>query len=252
MPDSIKEIALSLINILFLSINIWYIPVFLGFKISKVFFNENFTYIIFELLPNLYFQLNIFITLNRAYFYKGTLLTDKVLIFKNYMKTSFLLDFITLIPFYFGSLLFQLNYLYLLRVINLRKALKSVEETFQFSDKNQYLLKLIKLYMSVFYMIHIIGCFTHLISFIQVNNGDNNTWLNITGLVDKNWDVRYINSVYYAVLTMITAGYNNTDSLNEKIFSIFSVIILSSTFAYSINTIGIILQEMNKNEGELK
>ena len=46
---------------------------------------------------------------------------------------------------------------------------------------------------------------------------------------------------------MITAGSLSTNSNSEKIFFIFICMILSVTFAYSINTIGTILNEMEKD-----
>ena len=251
-PDSNFEIFFSFFNILFLGLNIWYIPVFIGFNVNNIFISSSFTLLLFHLIPNGFFQISIFISLNKAFFSKGTLIRDKKLIFKNYIKTSFFLDFITLLPFYFSFFLPKMNFLFLLRIVKLKDSLKSFEEIFQFSDKNRYILKLFKLYLSIFYVIHVIGCLTHFIGSLLHSNGDHKTWLNKANLIDKDWKERYINSVYYSVLTMITAGHYTTDSLYEKIFSIFSVIILSSTFAYSINTIGIILQEMNKNESELK
>ena len=51
---------------------------------------------------------------------------------------------------------------------------------------------------------------------------------------------------------MITVGVIDIDSTSEKAISIFIVIILSGTFAYSISTIGIILQERNKIKLDLK
>ena len=46
---------------------------------------------------------------------------------------------------------------------------------------------------------------------------------------------------------MITAGSLLTNSNTEKIFIILVCMILSVTFAYSINTIGAILNEMEKD-----
>ena len=63
---------------------------------------------------------------------------------------------------------------------------------------------------------------------------------------------RYINAVYYEVLTMITAGALLTNSTLEKLFIILICMILSVTFAFSINTIGGILNEMEKDNVELK
>ena len=166
----------------------------------------------------------------------------------------FLLDFITLFPFYITFIseikIFELAYL--LRLIKLRKLILLIEEDFHLSDQKQYISKVIKLLFSVLYLTHIFGCILHSISYLQVSRGSNNTWLNIHNLIDENWFVRYVNSVYFAVLTMITVGYPNTNSLVDKISSIFILIILSSVFGYAISIIGIILQEMNKIESDLK
>ena len=51
---------------------------------------------------------------------------------------------------------------------------------------------------------------------------------------------------------MVTAGSLLTNSTIEKLFNIIICMILSVTFAYSINTIGIILNEMEKDSTELK
>ena len=51
---------------------------------------------------------------------------------------------------------------------------------------------------------------------------------------------------------MITAGALQTNSNSEKVFIILICMILSVTFAYTINTIGAILNEMEKDGAELK
>ena len=51
---------------------------------------------------------------------------------------------------------------------------------------------------------------------------------------------------------MITVGHISTNSHIEKGISIFIVLVLSGIFAYSINTIGVILQELNKNDQEIR
>ena len=61
-----------------------------------------------------------------------------------------------------------------------------------------------------------------------------------------------MNSVYFAVLTMITVGIINTNNTVEQFISIFVVLMLSGVFAYSINTIGIILKDINESSNELK
>ena len=51
---------------------------------------------------------------------------------------------------------------------------------------------------------------------------------------------------------MITVGFIDTDSHTEKLFSIFIMLILNCVFAYSINSVGTIIQDMSKEEKELK
>ena len=74
----------------------------------------------------------------------------------------------------------------------------------------------------------------------------------MNGLHHAKWYERYINAVYYEVLTMITAGILATSSNTEKLFCILICMILSVTFAYTINTIGGILNDMEKDGSELK
>ena len=51
---------------------------------------------------------------------------------------------------------------------------------------------------------------------------------------------------------MLTVGFIDTHSQTEQIFSVFMMIMSSGGFAFSINCIGNILQEMFQSENELK
>ena len=101
-------------------------------------------------------------------------------------------------------------------------------------------------------MAHTCGCMWYYIARKQIENGNNNTWINLTNLVDEEPYVKYINALFYSVITMITVGHFSFNSTSEKGFSIFIVLILSGAFAYSLNRIGIILDFMFKSEAELK
>ena len=60
----------------------------------------------------------------------------------------------------------------------------------------------------------------------------------------SHWSVRYVNSLFYSVQTMITVGHLYTESNIEKAFSIFLMLILAGTFAYMINGVGEIFKIM--------
>ncbi|EGR31384.1 hypothetical protein IMG5_110890 [Ichthyophthirius multifiliis] len=68
------------------------------------------------------------------------------------------------------------------------------------------------------------------------------------------WEVRYIYSFYWSVTTMCTVGYGDISPTNqyEALFASINMILISCVFAYSINNIGMILQEIEKTSKELK
>ena len=51
---------------------------------------------------------------------------------------------------------------------------------------------------------------------------------------------------------MITVGINASKNEVEQILQIFIMLVLSGTFAYSFNAIGMILSDMNLNSNSLK
>jgi len=62
------------------------------------------------------------------------------------------------------------------------------------------------------------------------------------------WKEIYINSLYYAYITMLTVGFGDIvpTTIIEKLFVIIMTIIGCGTFGYALNTIGNIFQEKAK------
>ena len=71
-------------------------------------------------------------------------------------------------------------------------------------------------------------------------------------MVDKTNFERYVEIYYYSVMTMITVNHIKTNDTYEKIWSILLSLMIAGVFAYTINTVGAILQEIMKSEAELK
>ena len=67
----------------------------------------------------------------------------------------------------------------------------------------------------------------------------------------KNYN-RYITSLFYSVLTMVTVSHLNIQNPIEQLFAIIIDLILTGIFAYSINKIGTIYQEITKSDKELR
>ena len=170
------------------------------------------------------------------------------------MKNHFILDFSTLFPFILANFL-KLNFFelfFLLRIFKLRKVIKEIEDSVQSEDNNQYINELVKLFCFILYVANMSACCFHFISKLEINNGSNNSWLLKNNLMDSPWYEKYVNSFYFSIQIMATVGIYNTDSFKEKIFLSFFIIVMSGVFAFSINTIGAILNDMNKYHFDLK
>ena len=243
------------ILLLFLIINLWYVPISISFDTFE--FKKDLSIMLFfEIFPFLIFLADIFLNLNTAFYSKGIIIYEKEEILKNYFHNKFFIDIITLFPFYITTILKVaklLELFYLLRIFKLITLLKKMEEYLQLSDKFQYFIRLLKLFFYILYIAHVCGCVWHFTAVYEINHlNSNQTWLNFSNLIEAKWHARYINCLYYSVLTMITVGHITTDSNLEKSVSIFLVLVLSLVFAYSINTIGLIFQDMNKIDTDIK
>jgi hypothetical protein len=92
----------------------------------------------------------------------------------------------------------------------------------------------------VIYVAHICGCIFHFISITEINKGNTKTWLIDEGIEKASNDIKYINSLYFSIITMITVGYGDLKpiAISEKVFVIFMAMLGSLIFAYTVNTIG--------------
>lgn len=96
MPDSKLKIFLDVINYIFLIYNIIYTPLALGFPYSDLrltYFSQKIERLILRHIPLLIFFFYSLLTLNTAYYFKGSIVTNRKKITKNYFETEFKLDF---------------------------------------------------------------------------------------------------------------------------------------------------------------
>ena len=87
---------------------------------------------------------------------------------------------------------------------------------------------------------HIFGCAFHYIALIRHNKVGKDTWLDVSGIANSAWDIRYVYSLYYAIVTTATVGYGDITpiSIQEKILTMIFILISCAMYAYTINTIG--------------
>ena len=141
---------------------------------------------------------------------------------------------------------------FFLRVYNISNLIARYEDSVFLVESSSNKISFLKLISFVFLFAHASACMWH---YLGSSNEDlGRSWIAQAGILDESWWIRYIYSLYYVVVVMNTIGFGDIVPIThfEKIFSIFFIYFGCSVFAYIINSIGIILQNINKNTREYK
>lgn len=117
-------------------------------------------------------------------------------------------------------------------------------------------IELFNLIFVILYIIHIVACVWHLIAIDKNSKYDDqqSNWLEKYELASKTKGVRYIYSLYWACVTIMTVGYGDItpQNPNEIMFTIFAVFIGCLVGAYIISSIGGIFNEFNQENQRFK
>ena len=212
---------------------------------------------LFKYITMVFFFLDIFVNMNTAYYNKGELIYDRRIIIRNYLQKHLFVDLLSLSYIFLkiflsnGGISFKfdngLGFFFLLRMRNLNRITSRIEEFILLDDTFFNFISLIKLIFGVLLLSHFFACLWHYISFINLT--DETTWLNVYHLSSEVWWMKYISSYYFVVVVMNTVGFGDIVPQNytEKIYSIFFIYFACGIFAYTINSIGIIVQDINKS-----
>ena len=166
------------------------------------------------------------------------------------------MDTITLI-FYFIDVQGNeyLNFLKLIFFFRWRKLEKinfRLQEKFRIGLRiHASVIDLINLLFFSFYILNFFACLWFYIAYV---NEVEPTWLSINKLKFQNAFDQYVYSLYWSSVTIMTVGYGDIVATNitEIIFSIFTVFFGCGLFAYIINSIGIIVGDINKESNLFK
>lgn len=109
---------------------------------------------------------------------------------------------------------------------------------------------LLRLLVLIIFIAHFFACIWILTVNIEKKLGVRNTWMHKKQIINESWIVIYTNSYYFATVTMITVGFGDITPNNsqEQVICIFFMFIACGVFAYCINSIGLIIKDINENE----
>ena len=208
-----------------------------------------------------FFLFDIIKNLNTAVYIKGNLVKSKQMIIKNYLKTNFLKDMIGIFSIFFhmqSKYLIDLSFFFynLLRILffmkmsNFSITIKQLEEMCFIDESTHNILSLFKLIFRIILLSHIFACLWYFIGTIYLES----SWIVHYELVSESWVIRYLRSYYYVCVTMNTVGYGDLVPQNslESFFTIIFIYIACGIFAYSINCIGVIVNELAKRDHEFQ
>ncbi|EAS05917.2 cation channel family protein (macronuclear) [Tetrahymena thermophila SB210] len=243
---------LSLLIMLFtLLLNL---QLFFGMNISNFYLLYN-VLIIFSII-------DIIVELNTGVVQKGNVINDRQFIFKSYLKNIFIFDLFgnfSLLLFIIesessGQLELLINILFLFKWVKITKILKEATYYFSYEKNHKNLVDLLKLLFFVIGICHIFCLFWHGLGQLSINRGETDNWIQSKNLVDANTFERYIYSFYFLAVTMATVGYGDITPQNdmEVLFTAITIFVTCIVYAFSINTIGSIIENIEKKDKKYK
>ncbi|CAD8186370.1 unnamed protein product [Paramecium pentaurelia] len=204
----------------------------------------------------IFFLIDIILKLNIAIIKKGNIIKTRKYILKKYLKTSFILDVLYLFLVYYTmkieSILIFISFC-AFSLIKLQRVIGKIVKLLNLSEIQREIISLINLIITINLIAHFMACIWHYIG-ITTMEYEKNSWILHKNLQDDTKQIRYIFSYYWAIVTMITVGYGDiTPQNHEEAFScIFLMLLSCAVFTFSLNQVGTIVQNINKQKRQFQ
>lgn len=252
-----ENTLLSKIGDCFMLFFFGYIAIYFPFKMSFLYnsYPPSVDYL-FDVLT----FVNIFITVLVANPTKTNGIDDIKKLTKQYLKTYFVFDFLSLIPFYLifsnsqsnhlrnQSLLQLTRFLRLGKIIDRLKNNFVIKKTKSIFEVNKRFLQLSNFCLFVVLFLHELAC---ILFYLTTINPDSENWLNKGLLYDYPFNLwgNYIVSVYSIVTTVCMVGFGDIVPVTtlEKLVEIILVFFGMCFYSYTLGTLSSILSEANNN-----
>ena len=201
-----------------------------------------------------FYVLDIIMTLNTSYYEKGMEIKNRKEILTNYVYKYLIVDIILIISQSI-IILYRLDYLFILdflRMIKTGRLIDRFSYFFNTSENKNGVFQIVMIFLRIIYLSHVMGCINHYVCSWQINNHVPNNWIQTHDLLNSTIFERYVHTLYYMIMTCITAGVLSSSTYQDQLMFIFNCLILANGFAYLVNSLGSIMGEMQISETTLR
>ena len=215
---------------------------------------------------------DVFVNFHTKEYRKGRWTDDHYTIAKYYLKTWFVVDVIAAFPYFAIPELrpssvndrdeLTWGLFRLLRLIKLTRAFSFVNQSKMlrlaqvklYSSAFSVPFRILKIILVALVLAHWIGCIFHYIAAIEAIFYATNNWVVSMGLDEEDATYRYVESLYWAVETVVTVGYGDVTPVTkaETWYVVFAMLFGVGVFSYITSSIAAIIQEVAEEESKLK
>ena len=122
---------------------------------------------------------------------------------------------------------------------------------FQLTHEWKGVKRLLFLFFVIIMITHLTACGWYYVGIhAKVDDPTAQTWIKTQGLVSEDWYLQYMSSFYWAIVTVMTVGYGDIIPQNnsERCFCLFVILFGGMILPYSINSIGLIIQDIQRDQ----
>ena len=197
-----------------------------------------------------------------AYYQNGILVKKPQKIFKNYLSSHFIYDFLAIIPIFIESykilmtneedgqksfsLIIKLSqFLIYFKFFEFVKALDILDDMLQLEERSEAFFNLVKLIIEILLFSHFIACAWHAVAYYSPYQEN---MLQLDNLYQKAWFSQYLTFLFWTISWEKIEPANNL----EYGFGFFAVLASQAVFGFIIEGIHSIVESLGEKNVEMK